>query len=179
MYYDKFYYLEGEGLLDPGNDNHIWCLQHVFMTPLNRDLDWFKNSWNYHPLSSVSHQAPIKLFVKGAFGILRSGAGRTGLSDFLSTPGRFIIPAFEPITEEITDVREYGATGPLRIDTDPNPQRRFHPEADVHVVVPPRPPCPFSQSQFDAIRDTIIREEVKGLKVYQTFIEGLRFFGLE
>ena len=43
--------MEEDGLLDPANEVHIYCLQYVFIPRINESLSEFRNAWNNHPLS--------------------------------------------------------------------------------------------------------------------------------
>ena len=60
-----FVFMEGNGLLDPLNEVHLFCLQHVYLPRINRALDEFAEQWNQHPVSTAENQSPSQLWVSG------------------------------------------------------------------------------------------------------------------
>lgn len=65
LFYDLFYYLESEGVLDPDSDAHLWCLHYVFLPIINRHLTEWKNAWIHHPMSSEKNKSPMQLWIRG------------------------------------------------------------------------------------------------------------------
>ena len=65
LYYNLFNYMENIGILDVDNDLHLFALHYVFIARINSSLIQFKNAWNNHPLSSVSHLSPYQLWISG------------------------------------------------------------------------------------------------------------------
>ena len=52
MYSLLFHYMEDEGLLDPNNEIHMFCLHYIYLPRINSALNLFLNAWNNHPMSS-------------------------------------------------------------------------------------------------------------------------------
>ena len=57
--------LEEEGYLDLSNYIHIFCVGYVFLPRLRADLQHFTESWNNHPLSTVTNLTPHQLWQIG------------------------------------------------------------------------------------------------------------------
>lgn len=64
LFYNLFLHLE-EGLLDPCNEIHLYCLHYIFVPRLNESLSEFSQSWNHHPLSSTQNLTPRQLWMTG------------------------------------------------------------------------------------------------------------------
>lgn len=41
--------------LDVNQPWHLWLLHSLFLDEINRDIEDFKNEWNYHPISRRGH----------------------------------------------------------------------------------------------------------------------------
>ena len=65
VYSDIFHYLESKSVLDPNSDIDIWCLHHVYMPLVNKDLETFVAQWNNHGLRTENYKSPLNIFVKG------------------------------------------------------------------------------------------------------------------
>ena len=65
LYYKLFYFMEDVGILDIDDENHLYCLQYIFLDRINTSLNKFKNAWNCHPLSSEGNLTPIQLWTAG------------------------------------------------------------------------------------------------------------------
>jgi hypothetical protein len=61
VFYNLFYALEEEGVLDCANEVHLFCLHYVYTSRINRALNVFKQAWNLHPLSSKGNLSPCQL----------------------------------------------------------------------------------------------------------------------
>lgn len=57
--------MESEGLLDIGNDVHLFALRYVFKERINNGLKVFAEGWNRHPLSTEGNMSPAQLWVWG------------------------------------------------------------------------------------------------------------------
>ena len=57
--------MEDEGLLDPSDEIHLYCLQTIFVPRINQHLAVWQGSWNSHPLSSCSNRSPMQLWIEG------------------------------------------------------------------------------------------------------------------
>ena len=65
LFYDLFYDFEDSGVLDPDDNDNIWCLHYVFLPIINRHLSQWKNAWIHHPMSSEKNKSPIQLWIHG------------------------------------------------------------------------------------------------------------------
>lgn len=64
-FYQVFYELEMQQLLDPLNETDLFCLHQVYIPIINRILAEFVESWNNHPLSTERNLTPNQLFIQG------------------------------------------------------------------------------------------------------------------
>ena len=81
VYYRLFYYMEGEGILNPLNEVHLFAIHYVFLPRINRSLKIFVDSWNHHSLRTEGNHTPHQLFTSGVLAL--RNAGMVAL-DFLS-----------------------------------------------------------------------------------------------
>ena len=65
IFYSLFQYMENEGILDIGNDVHLFALRYVFKDRINSSLKVFAEGWNHHPLSTEGNMSPAQLWVWG------------------------------------------------------------------------------------------------------------------
>lgn len=65
VFYDLFTIMETDGLLDPENERHIFCLHVVYQPVINDMLDKFSNAWLNHKIRTVSNKTPLQLFIMG------------------------------------------------------------------------------------------------------------------
>ncbi|XP_060565008.1 uncharacterized protein LOC132724202 [Ruditapes philippinarum] len=63
-YYDLFYFLEDENLLDVLNEKHLYALHHVYLSSINKRLHLWRSTWNSHRIRTVK-SSPLKLFTAG------------------------------------------------------------------------------------------------------------------
>ena len=66
MYYNIFYHMEEIGILDIEDEMNIFCLHYIFHSRINNSLDQFRESWNNHPLSTMSQLSPNQLWISGS-----------------------------------------------------------------------------------------------------------------
>lgn len=64
-FYNLFYFMEDEGVLDPLDERHIFALHYVFMSNINYKLDVWKDAWASHRIRTVN-SSPQRLFMAGA-----------------------------------------------------------------------------------------------------------------
>ena len=64
-YYELFYSLEEEQVLNPLNETDLYCLHYVFLPRINKHLEDFVESWNNHSLSTEHNQTPYQLMLLG------------------------------------------------------------------------------------------------------------------
>lgn len=50
FFHNEFTILEEDRLLDINNEKHIFALQQVYLTYINKKLDDFTQAWNFHKL---------------------------------------------------------------------------------------------------------------------------------
>ena len=65
VFYDLFHMLESDGLLDPENDNHLFCLHFVYLPVINDILGKFARSWLNHKVRTAGNKTPLQLFIMG------------------------------------------------------------------------------------------------------------------
>ena len=65
-FYQIFYELETEQLLDPLNEVDLFCLHQVYLPRINVVLAEFAESWNNHSLSTERSLTPNQLFIEGS-----------------------------------------------------------------------------------------------------------------
>lgn len=65
VFYDLFTIMETEGVLDPDNERHIFCLHVVYQPIINDMLQKFANAWLNHKMRTVSNKSPLQLFIMG------------------------------------------------------------------------------------------------------------------
>ena len=57
--------METEGVLDPDNERHIFCLHVVYQPIINDMLQKFSNAWLNHKMRTVSNKSPLQMFIMG------------------------------------------------------------------------------------------------------------------
>ena len=63
-FYDLFYFLEDDGLLDVLNETDLFALHHVFIGKINERLTTWQGAWNHHRLRTVN-STPMRLYTAG------------------------------------------------------------------------------------------------------------------
>lgn len=61
-----FLYMEDEGILDPLDNLHLFCLHLVYIPRINHALKEFVNQYNDHPIRTEHNCTPRQLFCLGA-----------------------------------------------------------------------------------------------------------------
>ena len=64
-FYCVFWYLEDSGLLDIGDELHLYILHILFVPRINDDLLKFRESWDNHSLRTERNRTPNQLWVLG------------------------------------------------------------------------------------------------------------------
>ena len=143
-YHVLFFHLEREGVLNPDNPVHTWCLQYVFIPRIQRDVNRFQDGWNEHRMRSVRGKSPKQLYVSG---ILQNvNRGQRGVDDLF----------FQPVPDEANDVENLG------IDwDDPVPE-----EEDADRVMSSIE-CPLTPDQLAHLQEEIspLAETVDGFGI--------------
>lgn len=65
LYYNLFHYMEEEGVLDPDNSVHLFCLHYVYLPRINASIAAFTEAWNQHPMQSEHGLSPLQLWIAG------------------------------------------------------------------------------------------------------------------
>ena len=66
VFYAKlFENMERQGILDPLDDTHLFCLHFVFPPRINSSLQEFVAQMNNHPVSTEGNMSPLQLWEKG------------------------------------------------------------------------------------------------------------------
>lgn len=65
LYYNLFYEMEEQGILDPDNELHILVLRTVFQSRINRDLTAFTQGFNNSPIRTAGNKSPNQLWYQG------------------------------------------------------------------------------------------------------------------
>ncbi len=55
--------MEETNILDAENDIHLFALHYIYVPRINASLNTFRESWNAHPLSSMSGVSPNQLWI--------------------------------------------------------------------------------------------------------------------
>jgi len=77
LFYDLFYALENQDVLNPDDENQLWCLHYVFLPIINRHLCNWKDAWVHHPLRTERNKTPMQLWISG----LQAAWGSQGPED--------------------------------------------------------------------------------------------------
>ena len=129
LYYHLFYFMEDTGILNPDNDNDMFCLHFIYTPLINQALQLFKRSWNNHKLSTEGNLTPHQLYIKGML-------ERFGTSD-LATRDVF--------DDDSIEETRYG------IDLDgPTPENRSNNDVQVREVT-----CPISDVQRTRLEEIV------------------------
>ena len=65
LYYNMFYFLEDNGILDVENEVAIAVLQYIYQPRINADIANFTDAWNNHGLTSANSLTPLQLWTTG------------------------------------------------------------------------------------------------------------------
>lgn len=63
-YYELFYFMEEEGILDPLDDTHLACLHYVYLPKINAKINIWKRAWENHRMRTTK-TSPLKLWISG------------------------------------------------------------------------------------------------------------------
>lgn len=65
LFYEIFYTLEEENLLNPSDENDLFCLQYIFLPRIQYQLDIFREIYSHHKLGSEGIKSPYHLWIRG------------------------------------------------------------------------------------------------------------------
>ena len=74
LFYQLFYFMEDQGILDPNSETHLWCLHFVFVERINQSLTLFKNGYNKHKIRTAHNKSPEQLWTEGILRVANSSA---------------------------------------------------------------------------------------------------------
>ena len=77
LFYQLFYDLENQNMLDPNDESQLWCLHYAFLPIINRHLKNWKDAWVHHPLRTERNKTPMQLWIGG----LQAAWGSQGPED--------------------------------------------------------------------------------------------------
>jgi hypothetical protein len=66
-FYNLFYFMESQDILDPDNELHLFALQYIYIPRVNRALDYFTDQWNNHPMSTERNRSPLQTWTAGFY----------------------------------------------------------------------------------------------------------------
>lgn len=81
LYYQLFYFMEDEKILDPLNDLHLVALHHVYLHKIQEKLDIWNRAWSQHRMRTT-RSSPIRMWVSGQ---LQNAVGIELRSDDVNT----------------------------------------------------------------------------------------------
>ena len=71
LFYDLFYQMEEEGLLDPTSENDLCALHYIFLPRINLHLQRFRDFYSQHRMRTAGNRSPLQLWTTG----MASGSG--------------------------------------------------------------------------------------------------------
>lgn len=122
LFYQLFYFMEEQGILDPLNQLHIAALHHVFLPRINEKLELWRNAWSRHRMRTV-RSSPLRLWIAGQ---LQNPVGTEISSSDLQYYGAEGVVQYEsngdgrPIFEFPTNLLSVNCSQSLRNDIPPN-----------------------------------------------------------
>lgn len=73
LYYQLFFFLEENELLNPLDKEHMYALQYVFVRKVNKSLEVFRGAWNNHGIQTANEKSPLLMFTSGILTLRHSG----------------------------------------------------------------------------------------------------------
>ena len=64
FFYQLFYFMEEEHILDPLNELHLAALHHIFVALINEKLGVWKTAWSHHRMRTT-RSTPAQLWLTG------------------------------------------------------------------------------------------------------------------
>uniref|UniRef100_A0A7M5XK96 Integrase catalytic domain-containing protein n=1 Tax=Clytia hemisphaerica TaxID=252671 RepID=A0A7M5XK96_9CNID len=99
-YINLFQDMESDGILDPLNEIHIFCLHLVFHNEINRSLSEFVLQWNQHSLSTEHNSSPLQLWTAG---LLRNSRARHQILNDIPVEGLMLFGTEGDVDSVIED----------------------------------------------------------------------------
>ncbi len=66
VFYNLFYDMESQSLLDPSNEAHIFALPYIYLPRIRSSLSVFMHGHNNSPVSMERNSTPVQLWVRGS-----------------------------------------------------------------------------------------------------------------
>lgn len=64
FYYDLFYLMEDNQILDPLSDVHLAALHYIYLPKINEKLKIWQNAWFRHRIRTI-RSSPLRLWLAG------------------------------------------------------------------------------------------------------------------
>lgn len=71
-FYNLFYSMEDQEIVDISSDKHIFSIQFVFIPIINSHLEIFRSGWNKHKLRTEQNRSPEEIWLSGVLDNLHS-----------------------------------------------------------------------------------------------------------
>ncbi len=65
LFYDLFIMMERQGLLDPDNEVHLFCLHAIYKPIINGMLEAITNAWINHKMRTAANKSPLQQLIMG------------------------------------------------------------------------------------------------------------------
>ena len=65
IYYNLFYHLEDNGILDSSNPSHLFSLHYVFIPRINRHIESWRQGYIQHRIRTAGSRSPMQLYIQG------------------------------------------------------------------------------------------------------------------
>ena len=79
FYAQLFHEMENNGILDPLNELHLYCLHQIYLPRINRSLEEFVGQMNNRPVSTEHNNSPVQLWTSGM--LLNINSNHTALTE--------------------------------------------------------------------------------------------------
>ena len=65
IYYNLFYHLEDNGILDSSNPSHLFALHYVYIPRINRHIESWRQGYIQHKIRTAGNRSPMQLYIQG------------------------------------------------------------------------------------------------------------------
>ena len=119
VFYQTFHALEDSRALDPGNQLHIYCLQHVFLPLINDELERWRVIHNSQGVRTEGHRTPEQLWLSGV--LSQRGSSGTAIQNVMAehdiaTMAESVCPGLD--VASVTDLSALNCPRPCGVVTD-------------------------------------------------------------
>ena len=109
-YYELFYQMEDDGIIDVDIELHMFLLQYIFMPRMRQSLAHFCSMWNHHPMRTVNNQSPLNQWNMGMLDAANSN--QTAVKTALMEWDRDLNDDVFGVDDEGPEAEEDNDTGP-------------------------------------------------------------------